>query len=276
MIDIRPWPSSAAPTPGCYQVSNEPYHDGPGLSSSGLKALQVSPAEYRYGEKKESQAVTIGTLVHAAVLEPEAYGERYEVTDQVRTKARKEDAEARGVELIRPEDNARAQAIARAVWEEPDAAAFLQAPGVNEVAMYWDHPAHGFLCKCKPDRCCHTIGALVDLKKTRDPRPWPFQRQVESLLYHWSAAWYLDGATAATGIPFTDFVWIAVQEAAPHQVCVYVADREMLQEARYEMTACLEDYAACVSTGTWPKKDGSCRVLSLSRRRYRRSEFLIN
>lgn len=272
---IREFSSGVEPLPGLYNMPNEVYHAGPGLSSTGIKEFAISPANYKYGERKETEAMSVGQLFHDAALQPELYAQIYQVTDQVRSKKRKEDAAGTGIELIKLSDHQRVIDMVRALYEEPDAASFMGVPGHNEIAMYWMHP-RGFLAKCKPDKACPGIGALIDLKKTQDPSPYAFQKSIVNYKYHWSAAWYLDGATAATDMQFTDFIWIVVQEKRPNQVNVYTASRELLSEARAEMQPYIEQYAECLAKGDWPKRDGSCQVIDLPRYHYKRSEYLFN
>src|SRR5206468_350660 len=58
-------------------IPNTTYHDGPGVSNSGLSVLARSAAHYHaayldpYREpRKSSPAMEFGTAIHAAILEP--------------------------------------------------------------------------------------------------------------------------------------------------------------------------------------------------------------
>lgn len=71
--------------PGIYtnaELSNEAYHASEGVSSTTLKELiNRSPAHCRaYMDglrKKGSASMSLGTIIHSAVLEPESFGQEY-------------------------------------------------------------------------------------------------------------------------------------------------------------------------------------------------------
>lgn len=80
---IEKEPSQPTP-PGVYAgISNADYHGGPGISKSGLDIIRDrTPSVYRYvtdnpKERTESAAMRIGSAVHAAILEPELFGQEY-------------------------------------------------------------------------------------------------------------------------------------------------------------------------------------------------------
>ncbi len=56
------------------KLSNEDYQDHPAVSGSGLATIyKQSPAHFKYGEKKDSKALTFGIAAHSVVLEPEEF-----------------------------------------------------------------------------------------------------------------------------------------------------------------------------------------------------------
>ena len=81
-------------------IPNEEYHARPGVSASMLKSMASGwrsfEAEYitKTAPRKESAAMALGTAVHAALLEPEAFADEYAVIPEEcsdrRTKAYKE------------------------------------------------------------------------------------------------------------------------------------------------------------------------------------------
>lgn len=73
-----------ARAPGVYaDISNADYHGGPGISKSGLDIIEDrTPATYRHvtdnpSERTETAAMRIGSAVHAAILEPDLFGQEY-------------------------------------------------------------------------------------------------------------------------------------------------------------------------------------------------------
>jgi len=69
---------------GWHDLTNEEYHAGEGLSSSALKVILRSAAHYNCPrvDRPKSKALTLGTAVHTAVLEPDEYVRNYRTTQQ--------------------------------------------------------------------------------------------------------------------------------------------------------------------------------------------------
>jgi hypothetical protein len=70
--------------PGIHKMSNEAYHSGLGLSSTGVKELVKSAAHYQayLNAKREPTAEMIrGTVIHAMILEPESFDAQFAVGD---------------------------------------------------------------------------------------------------------------------------------------------------------------------------------------------------
>ena len=82
--------------PGIYDISNEAYHQGPGISRSALLEFKKSPYHYWYKYKNPdyipespTPAQILGHALHTAILEPEKVEEQFVVLPKVdkRTKA---------------------------------------------------------------------------------------------------------------------------------------------------------------------------------------------
>lgn len=68
--NIRVYPSG--------EMSNEDYHADEAVSGSELHQIfSTCPAQYRYGEKEETQALLFGTAAHSIMLEPEKFESLY-------------------------------------------------------------------------------------------------------------------------------------------------------------------------------------------------------
>jgi hypothetical protein len=70
--------------PGLLNVTNEEHHAIRALSNSGMRDLAVSPLRYWYRwinpapkREEESPAMSMGSALHCAVLEPDAFDARY-------------------------------------------------------------------------------------------------------------------------------------------------------------------------------------------------------
>jgi len=197
------------------------YHaDTTALSASGAKVLlgKRPPAP-------DSEALAFGKLVHTVILEPHRL-DTYAVLDPAvigvkvdgtladnpaATKAWKDavfKAERDGLTVIGPQTLAKAQAMATAVQNHPEAARLLAAATDHEVSAYADHPS-GARVRARFDLV--GPGFIGDIKTCRDAAPANFGRIVHGLMYHVSAANYIDVARA-NGLRVDRFDLICVEK----------------------------------------------------------------
>lgn len=248
-----------------FDLSNEAYHSGPGISKSGLDAVAKSPAHYfaRYldenrPEREPTAAMIAGTLAHCAVLEPEEFVIRYAVGPDI-SKATKEwkafeASLADGRQAIKPDQLKQAFAQSTSVRSIPDIADLL-SKGFAEVSAYWHDEETGILCKCRPDwvhPCDDGSVIIVDLKTTTDASPREFSRSIAKWRYHVQAAWYSDGYAKASGLTVRGFVFAAVETDFPHLPAAYMLDDESIDQGRSDYRRNLETYAECLACGIWP------------------------
>lgn len=246
--------------PGIYpDMSNEDYHQGPGISKSGLDLVARSPYLYRYSPPREqTKAMLIGSAFHAMTLEPDLFGSLFAVRPSgidSRTKAGKEAlaefAESNaGKTVFDPDDAAKVEAMANAVRSN-QAAANLLADGEAETSIFHIDEHTDELVKVRPDWMVEDL--LVDLKSTEDASHEAFARSCWNYRYFVQAAFYLDVANAQLGFKrFSSFCFIACEKSPPYQVAVYVADQQMVEAGRAEYRRCLNLYHQCRVADTWP------------------------
>lgn len=265
--------------PGIYtDIPNEEYHGGEGVSSSGLKWFLTNTPAHFYAnyldpERERSEptpAMKIGTAIHTAILEPEEYAKRYVIIPAGLNRSTKEGkatyadllmvAEEAGADLIKAEDHATVQRIAAGMLAHPQWQ-HLAAQGVTETSMFWVDEETGVLCKCRPDWMTWNPSltpapapddAVVDVKSAFDAAPDPFLRNAFNLGYFVSAAMYLDGIYAATGVQLSTFVWAAVEKDPPYAPAFYYPDSTALEYGHRQYRKALRRYADCLSSGKWP------------------------
>lgn len=150
-----------------------------------------------------------------------------------------------------------------AVMAHPAASALLtKVPGKAELSVYWNDPATGVLCRCRPD-WWREDDVLVDLKTCEDASPEGFAKSMANWRYDVQAPFYLDGVRQATGRKPRGFVFVAVEKKAPFAVGVYVLDSESLELGRAQYVADLRTYAECVRTGSWPGYGDKIQTISM-------------
>ena len=73
---------------------------------------------------------------------------------------------------------------------------------------------------------------MLDLKTCVSAEYHAFQRSLATYRYYVQAAFYLDGATEATGEPHKDFIFIAVEKSPPFSVALYTLDKGSVEFGR--------------------------------------------
>ena len=107
---------------------------------------------------------------------------------------------------------------------------------VRESSIYWwyrsqdpdDDTRYKELLKVSPDALCKNYGVIVDLKTTRDGSYSGWQRQMQNLYYHVSAAMYLEGVNQCKELlqemghfAYNKFVHVCVENEPPYLTSVY-------------------------------------------------------
>lgn len=278
-------------TPGIhFDISNEDYHSGVGVSKSGLDLVEISPLHYwhKYLREKTAEELEaqeerkkhfkIGTAIHTAILEPEAFGDRYVILPEGAPKkptstqlnAKKpsddtlyaigwwEDFNARlaetGAEVLSPDELEICKGVKAATHASRIGKRVFSEPGVAEASVYWEDPETGVLCKCRPDWLLtpDDVPAILDVKSTKSAHPDEFARSAFNYNYHVAAAWYLDGYEIATGQRPDSFMFLAIEKEAPFACAWYFADEGMIAAGRRQYRKALDTYAECLRTGVWP------------------------
>lgn len=242
-------------------IPDDRYHADAAISSSFVRSLlSRSPAHARAAllePKTETPALVLGRAIHARILEPDSYGERFAVAPKVdrRTKAGKEewqaftDAHPEAV-ILTEADGELVSAVAAAVESHPLASALL-SNGKPELSGFWQDPETGVPCRCRFDYL-RQDGIGVDLKTTADASPREFQRSIARYAYHTQAAFYAMGHEVITGEALTDFAFIVVEKSAPYAIGLYRIDDEALELGRSQARRALRIIAECQSRDHWP------------------------
>ncbi|RYF09760.1 MAG: hypothetical protein EOO77_23050, partial [Oxalobacteraceae bacterium] len=254
-----------------YDVSFEDYKAIEAANKSGLDLIDRSPKHYQTakqsGENKATPARRMGSAIHAAVLEPLEFSNRYIVLEDgaprrptpAQISAKKPspetiiacqywdefNARAEGKEVITAEDHKTCFAIADRLGRKPQANEFFLS-GQPEVTLVWRKD--GVLCKARADWV--TEGAIVDLKSTENADEEPFLRDCWKYNYHRQAAWYLDGYRELTGEDVL-FVIAAVEKADPFESNFFFMPEEAVHIGRLANDRAFERYRYALESGVW-------------------------
>ena len=270
--------------PGIYrELTRDEYERIDAVNQSRLKAFARSAAHGRHAmlnPKLPTDAMSVGTALHMAVLEPERFKAEYVVAPKCdrRTNAGKAEwasfqAANAARSLLNPDEMESCIAMSAALHVHPLAGPLLRAPGVSEVAAVWKDSETGLLCKGRLDKLTRFVGQnlIIDVKSTRNAQP-PEQDEHSCLFgadalklgYLFQAAFYLDGLAALQ--PAERGYWIlAVENEAPHAVAVYELPDEAIEYGRTEYRRALKRYADAKRTDCYPGYHEGKHILNLPR-----------
>lgn len=258
--------------PGIYpNLSFGDYQRIDAVNQSLLKHFAHSPAHARYEmlhPSEPSASMTMGTAVHAAVLEPDRFKADYVVAPKCdkRTNAGKAEwadfeAANKGKDWLPEAEYQNALAMASAVRAHPQARALLDGRGKNELTAVWLDEETGVKCKARIDRLTtitdcidghdHNWPTIVDIKTTRDASRDKFAKSMIDYGYHIQAAFYIDGLYAIQPV---NRLWhiIAVENVPPFGAAVYRIAPASIELGRAKYREHLRRYANCMESGVWP------------------------
>lgn len=270
---------------GIHDLPNEVYHGSEGLSRSALWEFKKSPWHYWHKylnpnriPQHSTPAMKLGELVHALVLEPQYFIERYAVKpilfdvprcgllkDLGREEFEKQKRErelAQGVnermmltfatksegrEIITDELYAEARKYADAVLSDSVAQALFTNVRV-ENSIYFTHKKTGLQCKVRPDAWAGSV--VTDLKTCIDASFDAFQSAAYRSGYFIQAA-MIKQALESIGIELEKFIFYCV-EKTPGIPCVYYElEPEALLRANSEFDTLMYGIADCFESNSW-------------------------
>ena len=267
----RPEPVTPS-NPGIHALDPDAYHASPGVSCSLLKAFarEGGPARVRHGLRgKQTAAMSLGSLIHCAVLEPAELEARYAPADlgrwDTRTAAFKEAQAAAGArELVKRADWDNALAVRDAVAAHPVARELLGPGLLVERSLFWTDAETGLACRGRVDAYRPDWGVMADLKSADDASLSGVRKAVEKYRYDLQEAMYRAGYEAITGAAPDAFFFIFVESEAPNLIRVAELDPEDVECATAELRSLLARWAECERTGDWPGYAPSIERIRLS------------
>ena len=261
--------------PGYYtDISNAAYHGGPGVSKSQLDLLHTCPALLQWAkaapeDEEKKSSLNVGDAVHAILLEPERFTAEYVAwsganrsTKEGKAEWAEFEANLNGRTVLTQEENRKIQLIRESVLAHPHARWIVEADGDVEASIYWNDPATGLLCRCRPDKLINKFGWIVDVKTTADMSK--FARSVYDYRYHVQDPFYSDGYHEHFGEAPAGFVFLVVStsiDCGRYPVRLFVLDNEAKSIGRKTYQNDLATLYGCQKSGEWP----AIETLSLPR-----------
>lgn len=239
-------------------LSYKEYDKVEGISNSKLNEIWKSPAHYKLSleERKETDALKLGSLVHCLILEPDNFDRDFAVAPNIdkRSNANKEiyaifEQENAGKLIVTNEQFELAKMLTEKVMQNEIANKLLSGKGENEIALFWEDEETKVKCKAKLDRIKN--GIVIDLKTTRSAQPDDFMRSAYEYGYHRQSAWYSDGYEQCFKEQPKGFVFIAIETVPPYNVAVFEATELFKEIGRIEARKNLQTYKTCKETDNW-------------------------
>jgi hypothetical protein len=279
--------------PGIYEMPDEEYFAHHAISNSDLKYIARSPAhfkEYKANPKEQTPAMALGSAMHCAILEPDAFMERYAVLpdnapdkptaamlkafekgskqqqsslDRITFWQKFEQMNA-GKPVLKNDVATECLKVGELIRNHPELHPLFSS-GEPEHAVFGIDPETETLCKCKPDHMTVLADTqiVLELKSTEDARYQPFQRSAYNYNYFQGAAFYCD-LLDWSGRGYPDlYMIVAFERTPPYGVMIYEIPHEAIEYGRRRYREALDVYAECAKRDYWPNYDTTVEVLML-------------
>lgn len=249
-------------------MTREEYRAHPALNFSLAKHLLTSPAHFKAAqdeEQEETDAMRIGTLAHAMVLEGKDLRDLYAIKPAGMSFATKEGKAWRDdqtLPILKEEDAESIPAIAEAIAKNPDAAGMLRGCTMREHPIFFT--LHGVECKALLDMAGtdSRVWVINDFKTSQDASPRKFAKTAYDMHLDMQAAWYSDGLAMAEGLEDPPlFYWTVTEKKKPFFNVVYQPDDETMANGRKKVEKALKRYQDCMKSGEWPMPTKGVQVL---------------
>ena len=190
------------------ELSNEEYHRIDGISASGLKQAWKDPKLYFLRDRLmriPSPALTMGTALHEAVLEPDKFDiDNYKLTPLNKTK----------LEIMINN--------AKLMFD------FLNKTKNEQSLILEDE---GFVRKVRVDAYDEKMGIIYDVKTTRYNSPTKFIKDAYEYGYHLQAAFYIDTVRMA-GYKADYFAFLCVPSDSPCEPFAVQITDDFIEDGR--------------------------------------------
>lgn len=255
--------TAPCPKPGIYEgIPDAEYRLWPATSPSDAKPALVSKLQYLHSRRcprEETDAMRLGTLCHAAVMEPDTMLRRFALWEGERRAGNEWKAFVqanRGKIIIKRDQLDIAEKIRDRCQSHPAIRAILKEVTHTEVSLRWDYQCtrsrYSLKCKGRPDLL--TASRIPDVKTTANLDDDARARTIERLGYDVSAAAYQLGVHALTS-EWRQPVLIWVCTEPPHDAIVRTLEDDWLNRGADRWIDAIEAIAVATNTNEYPGMD---------------------
>lgn len=258
--------------PQVLQIDAEDYHSRTDwLSNSMFKTFLDDPRLFeahfitKTMPKKRTAAMDLGTVGHAAILEPHVIEG---VCLEIPAKALNADGHKKGSAwtdfakenasriLLKPDEMKTVRGMFDACYRHPVARRLLLADGPTEASIFWTCPLSGLKRRVRPDKIVDGWGWVNVKTTTAGVDEQSFVRTVRNFRYDIGQEFYRDAGERLDG-ERPDHVFLVVEQDPPHRVRVYRLPAAWANMARDTIETNLLDFDRRTKAGDWSHKSES-------------------
>jgi hypothetical protein len=242
-------------------MPNADYHSRADINASLLKTIANKSLQAAKHERdhppEQTAAMAFGSLAHSVILEPERVEANYAIAPAIdrRTKAGKTawaefQSANDGRIIVAQSDYETAVNMRDSVLSHPIAGSLLSGGEAELTGLFTDRETDR-ACRIRCDYIRRADNLIIDLKTTQSANRRQFANDFFKLGYDAQCAFYCDGAEAIDGNPF-DFIFLAIEKAAPFLVGIYTPSIETIEHGRKAYRAALRQWIEAEKTGAYP------------------------
>ncbi len=261
------------------RIENADYHaDTSHVGHSMLKDFLVSRRTYHARNiakslpEKRTTALDIGTVAHAAILEPHIIDDVcLEIPSDVLSKSGAKsgkawkDFQTENAEriLLHAREIKQVRDMQAAVYANPACRKLLECDGPVEASIRWECERTGLKRKMRADKMPLGLGRpwVVDIKTCIDVSPAGFAKAMANFGYYTQAPYYSHGIEEKVG-ETPAFVFVAVGKEPPHPCRLYALSADAYELGEERVWSGLESLAACYESDEWGEPDET-RIVDL-------------
>lgn len=279
---IRPASEWSSGEPGLFSgVPFSEYLSDPAVSNSTLSGLAGrTPAHARFDTVADTPSMSLGRMVHTAILEPMLFDQQYDLARKCTSAYKNGDActapgrsrhighwfcgrhtpkdvEPDPVEVVTEDQMSLIETIRANVLAAPAASMLFTLDGQSELSIRWLDPVWGIMCRGRIDRLAvNAVGTytVLDIKTTSDGSAIGWSKSVARYGYHRQQAFYERGLRVL-GVDVDDFRFVLAETFGPALVVVRALPRTDIRIAVDELNELVEVYRDCAAVDIWPGYD---------------------
>jgi len=230
------------------------YRQHPAINFSLAKHLLDSPAHFKAAQDEDhepSEAMMLGTLTHAFVLEGKDLRDEYALKPDGMSFATKEGKAWRDAQtkpILADEKAQRVPLCADSLAKSRTVRKMLELCPMLETPIICEF--RGVEIKALLDM--HSEELIADFKTAQDCTKRAFARKISDYHYDMQAAWYQAAHAAKYGLDEpAPFYWLVVEMKQPFARAIYRASDALIESGLAKMERAIEIYKECLASGKW-------------------------